>query len=72
MFTPEGTIHGLKNLGPGVGRQMGITSPAGVFEAFITEIVDAQVNSGNLSKAGSSGFREIAAKYGVEFVQPSD
>ena len=69
MFASGGTIHGLKNLGPGVGRQMGITSPAGVFEALMTETFDAQVDSGNPAKAGSSSFREIAAKYGVEFVQ---
>ena len=68
MFAPGGTVHGLKNLGPGIGRQMGITSPAGVFEKFITELVDAQVDSGSPSRASSSGFREIAAKYGVEFV----
>ena len=68
MFAPGGTIHGLKNLGPGPGQQIGITSPAGVFEALITEIVDAQVDSGSPSKAGSSRFREIAAKHGVEFI----
>ena len=50
---------------------MGITSPAGVFEAFITEVADAQVDSGNPAKTGSSNFREIAAKYGVEFVPAS-
>jgi len=68
MFASGGTVHCLKNLGPGSGRQMGITSPAGVFETFITELVDAQVDSGSPSRASSSGFREIAAKYGVEFV----
>jgi mannose-6-phosphate isomerase-like protein (cupin superfamily) len=68
MFAPGGTIHGLKNLGPCIGRQMSITSPAGVFEAMITEVVGAQVDSGNPSRAGSPGFREITAKYGIEFV----
>ncbi|WP_201830662.1 cupin domain-containing protein [Microvirga zambiensis] len=68
MFAPGGTVHGLKSLGPDPGRQIGITSPAGVFEALITEIVDAQVDTGGPARAGSSSFREIAAKYGVEFV----
>jgi hypothetical protein len=51
---------------------MGITSPAGVFEALITEVVEAQVDSGNPARAGSSGFKEIAAKYGVEFISASE
>jgi hypothetical protein len=71
MFIPGGTIHGLKDLGPGIGRQMGITSPAGVFEAVITEVVGAQIDSGNPSRAESPVFREIAAKYGVEFIPTS-
>ena len=71
MFAPGGTIHGLKNVGPGIGRQMGITSPAKVFEELITEVVDAQVDSGNPTKDGSSSFREIAARYGVEFISAS-
>jgi mannose-6-phosphate isomerase-like protein (cupin superfamily) len=71
IFASGGTVHGLKNLGPGIGRQVGVTSPAGVFEAFIRAVVDAQVDSGNPAKAGSSNFRKIAAKYGVEFVSAS-
>jgi mannose-6-phosphate isomerase-like protein (cupin superfamily) len=47
MFASGGTVHGLNFLGPGVGRQIIITSPAGAFEAFVTEVVDAQADSGN-------------------------
>src|SRR3712207_6755014 len=43
MFAPGGTPHRLTNLGPGLGRQLVITSPAGVFEAFIAEVVNSQV-----------------------------
>ena len=71
MFAPGGTVHGLTNVGPGIGQQMGITSPSGVFEAFISEVVEAQVDSGNPARAASSRFKEIAAKYGVEFVSPA-
>ena len=68
LFAPRGTVHGLKNLGPGVARQLGITSPAGVFEAFIAEVVNSQVDSGDPSRRGAPEFREIAAKHGIEFV----
>ena len=37
MFAPGGTPHRLTNLGPGLGRMLVITSPAGVLEAFIAE-----------------------------------
>ena len=47
---------------------MGISSPAGAFEAFIAEVVAAQVDSGGPSQAGAPAFQEIAAKHGVEFV----
>ena len=67
MFAPGGTRHGLKNLGPGIARQMGISSPAGAFEAFIAEVVGAQVDSGGPSQAGAPAFQDIAAKHGVEF-----
>jgi hypothetical protein len=43
-----------------------------VFEALITKVIGAQVDSGNPSKAGAPGFREIAGRYGVEFVAASD
>jgi mannose-6-phosphate isomerase-like protein (cupin superfamily) len=70
MFAPGGTPHRLKNLGPGIGRQLGIGSPAGVFEAFIAEVVNSQVDSGNPSRQGAPAFRDIAAKYGIEFIEP--
>lgn len=68
MFAPGGTLHGLRNLGPGTARQLGITSPAGVFEAFIADLVDARVDSGSASRPGSPDFRDIAAKHGIEFL----
>lgn len=39
---------------------------------LITEVVGAQVDNGNPSKAGAPGFREIAVRYGVEFAGASD
>ncbi|NOJ50455.1 hypothetical protein [Bradyrhizobium archetypum] len=68
MFAPGGTPHSIKSVGPGEGRQLGISSPAGAFEAFVADVVNLQVDSGNPSKKGSTSFRDIAAKHGVEFI----
>jgi mannose-6-phosphate isomerase-like protein (cupin superfamily) len=68
MFAPGGTPHRLKDLGPGIGRQVGITSPAGLFEAFVAEVVSSQVDSGSASRQGAPAFKDIAAKHGIEFI----
>jgi len=68
MFRPGGTIDGIKNRGSDFGQLMGIISSAGVFEAFITEAVQAQVDRENRSRASSLRPRVIAAKYGIEFI----
>jgi hypothetical protein len=47
---------------------MAISSPAGVFEAFIAEVVASQLDSGNPSRQGAPAFREIAAKHGIEMI----
>jgi mannose-6-phosphate isomerase-like protein (cupin superfamily) len=71
MFATGGTPHRLKNLGPGIGREMGISSPAGAFEASIADVVSSQVDSGSPSRQGASAFRDIAAKHGIEFLDVS-
>jgi hypothetical protein len=48
--------------------QVGITSPAGVFEAFVAEVVESQVDSGSASRQGAPAFRDIAAKHGIEMI----
>lgn len=72
MFAPRGVVHGLKNLGSSPARQMGISSPAGRFEAFVAEVAAALVDSGTPSRPGDSTFREIARKHGIEFVNTTD
>lgn len=64
---PKGMIHGMRKLNDGVGRQIIISSPAGVFEAFIAEATAAQTDTGTANRAGSTDFRAIAAKHGIEF-----
>jgi mannose-6-phosphate isomerase-like protein (cupin superfamily) len=69
LFVPRGTPHGFKCAGPGIGRQLIISSPGGIFETFIAEVVNAQIDSGDPSKpAPAVDFRAIAAKYGMEFL----
>jgi mannose-6-phosphate isomerase-like protein (cupin superfamily) len=68
MFAPGGTPHRLKNVGPGIGRQLGIGSPASLFEAFVAEVTAAQVDTGSPSRPSALTFREIATKHGIEFV----
>ncbi len=69
MFAPRGTPHSVKSLGPETGRELIISSPGGIFDAFIDEVVASMAESGSPSKPGpASDFRAIAAKYGIEFL----
>jgi quercetin dioxygenase-like cupin family protein len=68
-FAPRGTPHGIKNIGTEIGRELIISSPGGIFDAFIDEIVSSQTKSGSPSTPGAAtDFRTIAAKYGIEFL----
>jgi len=54
---------------PETGRELIISSPGGVFDAFIHEVVTAMIESGSPSKPGPAvDFRAIAAKYDMEFL----
>ncbi len=70
MFAPRGTVHGLRNLDASPARQMGISSPAGRFEAFVADVAAAQVDSGGPSRPGAPAFREIAERHGIAFITP--
>jgi mannose-6-phosphate isomerase-like protein (cupin superfamily) len=68
MFVPGGTPHSVKNLGPESGRELIISSPGGVFEAFIDEAAAALSPDGPAKLGAGTDFRAIAAKYGIEFL----
>ncbi len=69
MFAPRGTPHSVKSIGPEMGRELIVSSPGGIFDAFIAEVVAAMIDSGGPSKPGPAvDFRAIAAKYGIEFL----
>jgi mannose-6-phosphate isomerase-like protein (cupin superfamily) len=69
MFAPRGTPHSIKSLGPETGRELIISSPGGIFDAFVDEVVTSMTASGSPSQPGpATDFRAIAAKYGIEFL----
>lgn len=69
VFVPRGTAHGFMSMGPEIGRQLIISSPGGIFDAFIAEVATSMVDSGSPSRPGAAtDFRAIAAKYGMEFL----
>jgi mannose-6-phosphate isomerase-like protein (cupin superfamily) len=66
LFAPRGTPHSVKSVGPETGCELIISSPGGVFDAFIEEAAGAMVDA---SRGGPAvDFRAIAAKYGIEFL----
>ncbi len=69
VFVPRGTPHSFICAGPEVGRQLIISSPGGIFDAFIAEVATSMVDSGTPTRPGAAtDFRAIAAKYGMEFL----
>jgi mannose-6-phosphate isomerase-like protein (cupin superfamily) len=66
MFAPRGTPHSIKSIGPETGRELIISSPAGIFDAFIEEVTGAM--SAAAPGVPSADFKAIAGKYGIEFL----
>jgi mannose-6-phosphate isomerase-like protein (cupin superfamily) len=66
LFVPRGTAHAFKSLGPESGRQLIISTPAGIFHAFIEDVAGAMALS-SPSKL-TVDFRGIAARHGIEFL----
>ena len=65
LFAPRGTPHSVRSVGPEIGRELIVSSPGGVFDAFIEEATGALA----AAKGGAAvDFRTIAAKYGIEFL----
>ena len=68
MFAPRGTPHGIKNIGAEPGRELIISSPGGIFDAFIDEAATSLANEKTSKLGPGTDFRAIAAKYGIEFL----
>lgn len=68
MFAPAGTPHSIKNVGGVTGRELVISSPGRIFDAFIAEAA-AAMDPLTAAKLGpGTDFRAIAAKYDIEFL----
>jgi mannose-6-phosphate isomerase-like protein (cupin superfamily) len=68
MYAPAGTPHSIKNVGGAAGRELVVSSPGRIFDAFIAEAAEA-TDPGRAAKLGpGTDFRAIAAKYGIEFL----
>lgn len=50
VFVPRGTLHRFVSIGPEIGRQLIISSPGGIFDAFIAEVATSMVDSGSPSR----------------------
>jgi mannose-6-phosphate isomerase-like protein (cupin superfamily) len=69
MFAPRGTPHSIKSAGPDTGLELIVSSPGGIFDAFIEEVTASMTESGSPSESRPAiDFRAIAAKYGIEFL----
>jgi hypothetical protein len=60
--------HSIKYLGSETGRELTVSSPGGVFDAFIEEVASSMTVSGSPASGPVADFRSIAAKYGIEFL----
>jgi mannose-6-phosphate isomerase-like protein (cupin superfamily) len=67
MFAPRGTPHSIKSVGPETGRELIISSPGGIFDAFIKEVTGAMAVAAH--GRAPANFKAIAAKYGIEFLE---
>ena len=66
VFVPRGTPHGFVSTGPEAGRQIIISSPAGIFDAMIAEA--SVLDTGSPTRAASEKAKAVATKYGLEFL----
>jgi hypothetical protein len=66
MFAPRSTPRSVKSIGPETGRELIISSPGGIFDAFIAEVTGAAIAA---EQGGPpADFKTIVAKYGIEFL----
>jgi mannose-6-phosphate isomerase-like protein (cupin superfamily) len=64
VFVPRGTPHGFVSTGPEMGRQLIISSPGGIFDAFIAEFT--MHDTGSPTRQKSQEARVVATKWGIE------
>lgn len=68
VYWPRGAVHRFRSVGPEDGRILFICSPGRGFEEFADRISQPEVQTGTAVTGPASGFRAIAADYGIEFI----
>jgi mannose-6-phosphate isomerase-like protein (cupin superfamily) len=68
VYWPRGAIHKFRSVGPGDGRIIFICSPGRIFEEFVEQISNPQLQTGSANSGPAVDLRRIVAKYGIEFV----
>ena len=68
LLIPRGAPHGFTCTSPEPGRLLTISTPAGVFEAFIADVCAANIDTGTPSAGPAANMRAIAARHGLEFL----
>jgi quercetin dioxygenase-like cupin family protein len=64
IMIPRGAWHGFECISSEPGRLLTLSSPAGVFEAFIADVCSADLDKG---PEGGAAFAKIAARHHIEF-----
>jgi quercetin dioxygenase-like cupin family protein len=68
LIVPRGAPHGFTCTSEEPGRLLIISTPAGIFEAFIADVCDSRIDSGTPTGGSASDMRAIGDRHGVEFL----
>jgi quercetin dioxygenase-like cupin family protein len=68
LSVPRGMPHAFTSLGPDTGRLLTVSTPAGIFEAYLRDVCAAMVDTGKPGGPPAVDFRGISARHGIEFL----
>ena len=68
LIIRRGAAHGFKCTSEEPGRLLTLSTPAGVFEAYIADVCASNINTGTPTGGPALDFRAVSARHGVEFL----
>ena len=68
LIIPRGAPHRFTCTSQEPGRLLTISTPAGIFEAFIADVCTSRIDSGTPTGGPAHDMRAIGARHGVEFL----
>jgi mannose-6-phosphate isomerase-like protein (cupin superfamily) len=68
VFVPRGVPHGFTAVGTGQGSQLLISSPPGLFEGFIADVISLERGT---APPDARTFQDVCDRYGIEFLDPA-